>query len=329
MKLFSSIVITVVTFSAIACGQGGPGKEADRQAGAPKKDLSGSIQICGAYALYPLAEAWSKEYHKLNPAVKFMVGKSGTGQGLDALRSGTCRLAMVSRSLAPEELAEGFHQIPVSKDAVVLIVNRSNPLISRILIRGIDPRMLQLIFTKEKNLIWGEVVDTVSQEKVKVYTRADQSGAAEIWANFIWKTQADLKGTLVTGDEEMIKRVQENRFGIGYCNLSYAYDRSTGERIRGIQVVPLDLDYDSVVDRKEQPYETLEKIHRAIWLGLYPKQLCRSLSFVINKNVRDTVIWDFLHWSLTHGDSSAKNSGYCTLNDVEKRLSYEALKEFR
>jgi len=329
MKLHFGIIIIAVIISVIACSPRGADKEAGGNAGAPKKAFSGNIQICGAYALSPLAETWSTEYRKLNPGVEITVGKQGTGQGLDGLRSGTCRLAMISRSLTPEELAEGFRQIPVCKDAVVLIVNRSNPFINRILVRGIDPRMLQMIFTRERKMTWGEVVDTVSQEKLKVFTRADRSGAAEVWANFIWKTQADLKGTQVTGDEEMIRRVQENRFGIGYCNLSYAYDRVTGLQQKNIQVVPLDLDYDAVVDRKEQPYVTLEKIHRAIWLGLYPNQLCRSLSFVFSKNVRDTLIWDYLNWSLIHGDSSAKNSGFCILNDVEKRISFDALNTYR
>jgi phosphate transport system substrate-binding protein len=197
-----------------------------------------------------------------------------------------------------------------------------------LLTRGIDPQKLQMVFTVE-DLTWGEVLDTVSKEKLRPYTRGDVSGAAEIWANFIWKTQADLKGKLVYGDEDMIKRIQQDKYAIGYCNLGYAYDRASGKRLENIQVVPLDLDFDAKVDRKEQPYETIDRIHRAIWLGLYPMSLCRYLSFVVKQDVKDTLIRDFLNWSLTQGDSCVKSTGYCDLNHVEKRLAMDALNASR
>jgi|WetSurSiteA1Bulk_404760.scaffolds.fasta_scaffold02274_5 phosphate transport system substrate-binding protein len=324
MKLHTCILISFVLVSAFSCKLSNTQKEAG-PAPESSKVVSGSIKISGAFALYPLAQAWATEYCKLNPGVQFTVEKVGTGLGLDCLRAGTCQLAMISRNLTPEEHAEGMHQIPVGKDAVVLIVNKDNPYIHRLLTRGIDPQKLQAIFTGDLGITWGEVLDTSGKEKLKVFTRADISGAAEIWANFIWKTQTDLKGNLVTGDEEMIKQIQENKYGIGYCNLNFAYDRKSGKRIENIQVVPLDLDFDASVDRKEQPYETVEKIHRAIWLGLYPKQLCRSLSFVVGGNTEDPVIMDFLNWALSQGDSCVKASGFCELTNVEKQIAVEAI----
>ena len=81
--------------------------------------------------------------------------------------------------------------------------------------------------------------------------------------------------------------------------------------------------------QKEQPYETIDRIHRAIWLGLYPEQLCRYLSFVVKKDTGDTLIRDFLNWSLTQGDFCVKKTGYCELTHVEKRLAFEALKMYR
>ena len=328
MKLHTCVLISAALFSAFGCKTPNTEKDAVSTRGASLVAQSGNIQICGAYALYPLAQAWATEYGKKHPGAQFTVVKAGTGLGLDGLRSGTCQMAMISRSLTPEEQAEGFYQIPAGKDAVVLIVNSSNPLLHRLLVRGIDPQKLQMIFTQERNFIWGEVLDTVCREKLKVFTRGDASGAAEVWANFLWKTQADLKGTLVTGDEEMVKQIQENPYGIGYCNLNFAYDRASFKRIDHVQVVPLDLDFDAKVDKKEQPYETLDKIHRAIWLGLYPKQLCRSLFFVIKRNTNDPMIMDFLKWSLTQGDSCVKASGYCELTHVEKRLALEALHDY-
>ena len=57
-------------------------------------------------------------------------------------------------------------------------------------------------------LTWGDLLDTAGKEKVVVYTRADESGAADVWASFSGRESTDLKGIRVTGDEEMIKSIQ-------------------------------------------------------------------------------------------------------------------------
>jgi phosphate transport system substrate-binding protein len=287
--------------------------------------LSGTISIYGAYALYPLAEAWAVEYKKIHPAVQFSLERSGTGEGLESLRSGKCQLAMISRPLTQEEQDSGWHQITVGKEAVVLIVNRNNPFLPRMMKRGINPHALQPVFSGGNSVTWGQLLDTVNTRQVIAYTRADPSGTAEVWANFIWKTQTDLKGKKVTGDDEMVQAVGRDQYAIGYCNLSYAYDIKTGNRVDNIQVVPLDINFNAQVDRKEQPYETLEKMHRAIWLGLYPRQLCRMLYFVTNNKSKNPVLTDFIRWSLTQGDSCVKQAGFCGLTNMEKNLSLDAL----
>ena len=93
-------------------------------------------------------------------------------------------------------------------------------------------------------MTWGELLDSTIKEKAIVYTRADESGAAIVWADFLWKESTDLKGIKVAGDEEMIKSIQGNPLAIGYCNFSYAFDTLTGDRIKDIQVIPIDLDFD-------------------------------------------------------------------------------------
>ncbi len=289
-------------------------------------NLTGNIKISGAFALSPLARSLADGYSKLNPGVTFEIEATGTGAGLDALIDRSIDIAMVSRPLTDEELGEGLFAVPVAKDAVVLIANRENPYLGKLLESGLDPKSLAALYTGDGDMTWGDLVGTISSEKVDLYTRADLSGAADLWAGFLFKSREDLKGSPVIGDTAMIEMVQKDKFALGYCNLNYAYSNVTRERVGGIQVIPLDLDYDRKISSTDQPYETLDKIHRAIYLGLYPHGLCRKLSFVTYGRTEDKLVLDFLMWSLTEGQQFVSPSGYCEFNNSEKKVSLELLK---
>ena len=251
---------------------------------------------------------WSDDFMKIHPAVKIVVTPGGTGQGIDDLLAKKNQLAMISRPLTDEELKEGIWVIPVAKEGVAPIVNQKNPYFKRIIEHGISPEKLIRLFTGDKPMTWGELLDTTLKEKVIVYTRADESGAAAVWANFLWKEAIDLKGIEVVGDEEMIKSIQGNPLAIGYCNFSYAFDTVTGERIKDIQVIPIDLDFDKKIDRKEVPFTNINKAHRGLWLGYYPKNLTRELTFGSVGKPTDPAILEFLNYALTTGQATvAKN----------------------
>jgi phosphate transport system substrate-binding protein len=232
---------------------------------------------------------------------------------------------MISRPLTEPEKEAGIWTIPVAKDGVAAIVNQDNPFIYRIMKQGLSTDELQKLFTTDSPISWGEVLDTAGKQKAVVYTRADESGAAEMFAGFFYKKSSDLKGLKVTGDEEMIKSIQDNKLGIGFCNFSYAFDLKTGERRDMIQLVPFDLDFDNKIDRKEWPFKNLEMAHRSIWLGVYPECLCRELLIGSVGKPEDPVIIEFLKYILSAGQENVKELGLCELNNVYIRYALESL----
>jgi len=234
-------------------------------------------------------------------------------------------MAMISRPLTDEEKEAGIWIIPVAKDGVAAIVNQTNPYLGKILNQGLSPDEFQKIFTSEKPVLWGELLDTAGNDRAIVYSRADESGAAEMLAGFIFKKQYDLKGIKVTGDDEMIRSIQKNPLAIGFCNFSFAFDIPTGERRENIQVVPFDLDFDNKIDRKEMPFKNLEVAHRSIWLGFYPESLCRDLSIGCLGKPSDPLVTEFLKFILSDGQVSVKESGLCELNNVYIRSALESL----
>lgn len=263
---------------------------------------------------------------KLHPEIKIVVSQGGTGQGLDDLRSKKSQLAMISRPLTDTELGEGIWTVPVAKDGVAPIVNKKNPYLKKILAQGLSPDKFLKVFTSDKPFTYGELLDTTLKEKVPVFVRKDDSGAADVFAAFLNKEASDLKGTGVTGDVEMIKSIQNNPLAIGFCDFSYAFDIATGDQTKDIQIIPVDLDYDKKIDRKEIPFNNLDKAHRGLWLGIYPKSLCRELTIASLGKPYDRAIVEFLKYVLTDGQNDIKTTGLCELNEVYIGYSLDKLK---
>jgi phosphate transport system substrate-binding protein len=307
------------------CGPRKSEKATDSSKEEVKKSISGNFTISGAYALYPLVSKWASEFMALNPDVKIEVTVTGTGQGIFDLISGKVKLAMISRPLSDEERDSGIWNVPVAKDGVAPIVNQKNPYLRNLLNHGLSTDKLQKVFTG-KPMLWGELLDTTGNEKVAVYSRADESGAADVFASFLFRKASDLVGTLVTGDDEMIKSIEENRLAIGFCNVSYAFDLVSGERKEGIQIIPFDLDFDRRIDRKEVPFKNIETAHRAIWLGIYPEALCRELSVGSIGKPTEPAIIEFIRYMLSDGQKNVREQGLCQLNDVYIRYSLDAVK---
>jgi phosphate transport system substrate-binding protein len=316
MCLNKTIVLLISVVMFLGCKPGNSEKTRNKIQPETKRVIEVNFSVGGAYALYPLIKKWSDDFMKIYPLVKIVVTSGGTGQGVNNLLAKKDQLAMISRPLTPEELKEGIWVVAVAKEGVAPIVNQKNPYLKRILDHGITPEKLIKLFTGPKPMTWGELLDTTVKEKAIVYTRADESGAAVVWANFLWKEGVDLKGIKVVGDDEMIKSIQGNQLAIGYCNFSYAFDTVTGERIKDIQVIPIDLDFDKIIDRKEVPFTNINKAHRGLWLGYYPKNLTRELFFGSIGKPADPAILEFLNYTLTAGQAMVGKNGFCELNSV-------------
>lgn len=121
--------------------------------GAYETDLEGEITISGAWALYPMMITWAEEFEKLHPAVDFHISAGGAGKGMVDALGGLVDIGMVSREIYPAEIEKGAFWVSVTKDAVVPMMNDSNPLIEEILAKGINRQTCAGIW------VTGEVTD--------------------------------------------------------------------------------------------------------------------------------------------------------------------------
>lgn len=277
------------------------------------KHLDGTISISGAWALYPMALRWAEEFQKIHPKVRIDIQAGGAGKGIADVLVGAVDIGNVSRNIYASELEKGALPIAVCKDAVVPVCSGKNPFLDQVLKNGIERETFKDIWITEKARTWGDVLDSKDRSPVHVYTRSDACGAAETWAEFLGGRQEDLKGIGVFGDPGLAEAVRRDSLGIGYNNVNYAYDAKTKQPVKGLAIVPIDLDGNGRVDAGEQFYGHRDNLIQAIADSRYPSPPARDLYFVTKGRPRTKLLQEFIKWVLTDGQAFVPETGYITL----------------
>jgi phosphate transport system substrate-binding protein len=284
---------------------------------------SGQISISGAFALYPMVIRWADEYKKINPGVRFDISAGGAGKGISDALNGMVEIGMVSREIYPEELKKGAFPIAVTKDAVVAVVSELNPSLNDILSKGLKKDAANNIWISGRYTTWAQAFGAKAAP-IHIYTRSDACGAAEMWAKFFGKKQEDLLGVGVFGDPGLAQAVKKDPLGIGYNNIGYAYDATTRKQIKGLRVVPIDLNNNGKIDADEDFYTSMNDLINAIASGKYPSPPARELFFVLKGSPKNNkVVTDFIQWVLTDGQKYVNEAGYISLTkdkiDTERK----------
>jgi phosphate transport system substrate-binding protein len=307
------VFLYIMAISVLAIAGCGSGNNKNEKKG---ENLKGTITISGAFALYPLAVKWAEEFMKIHPAVKVDVSAGGAGKGMTDALSGMVNLGMVSRDISKEEADKGAWFVPVTKDAVVPVISENNPDIQKLMNQGVTKEVLEKIFITGKITNWGEVSgDKKVKDKINVYTRADACGAADVWAKYLGKKQEDLIGTAVSGDPGVTQAVKNDKLGIGFNNIGYAYDSKSKYEVTGIKVLPIDFNGNGRIDDNEFFYQHKDSIVKAIADGRYPSPPARDLYFVCKGQPKDEVVIEFLKWVLTDGQKFVNDAGYINLTN--------------
>ncbi len=311
--------IVTIAFVIILLGANGYSSQIE------KMEFKGTISISGAWALYPMALRWGEEFEKIHPGVRIDVQAGGAGKGIADVLAGLVDIGMVSRGIHPSEVSRGAFAIAVTKDAVVPTASEKNPFLNKLLERGLRREEFFDIWITAKIKTWGEILGMKDKVPLHVYTRSDACGAAETWAEFLGKRQEDLQGVGVYGDPGLADAVRRDALGIGYNNINYAYDAKTKKPIKGIIILPLDLNGNGKIDDPERIYASRDEITQAIANDIYPSPPARDLYFVTNGKPTKRVVIEFIKWVLSEGQKFVSETGYIPLSQEKLAQGIEKI----
>jgi phosphate transport system substrate-binding protein len=180
-----------------------------------------SLEIRGSGSVLPLAEKVAELYMKDHPDTIVVVSPSNNRRGLKSLILGTCEMAMAGAEI-PEEIeklaAENKVELtsaPIYMDAVVVVVNKNNP------IKGISMKDLRDVFrgaiTSWKQLGGKDV-------PINVISHPAASSTFEVFKRSVLGDDAVItpKATITTSLSEFEAAVNET--AIGYASLHYTGD---------------------------------------------------------------------------------------------------------
>ena len=91
--------------------------------------ISGQLVIKGSSSAAPLVKLLAEDYMKLNPRANVIVETSDSSHGITSAIRKECDFAISSRELKAYE-KELLNSTAIARDAIVIIVNKQNPLTS-------------------------------------------------------------------------------------------------------------------------------------------------------------------------------------------------------
>lgn len=277
-------------------------------------ELSGSISLSGAWAIYPLAVKWAEAFKKAHPKVNIDISAGGAGKGMADALSGAVDIGMVSREIDKTESRRGAFPIFIAKDGVFATVSDKNPAIKAILSRGVSRQALVDAYINSKATTWRQLSGGPSAP-VHLYTRSDSCGAASAFASFLGKyKQENLKGIGVYGDPGLLEAVRRDPLGIGYNNLGFVF---TGDRVaRGLEIVPIDANRNGRVDADER-IDSRDKAYKEIASGRYP---AARREFFVTKGKPKGLVNAFIEFALSEAGARVLEDvgGYVPLSKSER-----------
>ncbi len=184
-----------------------------------------TIQIKGSDTMVNLGQAWAEKYMEKNPTDFIAITGGGSGTGFSSLISGTCDIAMSSRSMKEKEIAlakqKGINpnEIKAALDGLAVVVNPANP-VSRLTID-----QLASIFTG-RITNWKELGG--KDEKIVILSREVNSGTHVYFKEHVLRKWDSISkeefapGALMLSSSQAIAdEVAGNPAAIGYYGMGY------------------------------------------------------------------------------------------------------------
>jgi phosphate transport system substrate-binding protein len=210
-----NLVILIFTLGLASC----------TPAGSHAPDAAAYIQNKGSDTMVNLALAWAERYQNVQPAVRISVTGGGSGTGIAALINGTVDICNASRQITKDEIkqaqANGIDPVEfiVSRDAIAVVVNPSNP-ISQLTLQQISD-----IYT-DKISNWSELGG--DNRPIVRLSRETNSGTHVYFLGSVIRLGSSTDKTIFSADtlllpssEGIIAEVSDNPNAIGYDGLGY------------------------------------------------------------------------------------------------------------
>ncbi len=212
----------------------------------------------------------------------------------------------------------------VARDVIVPVVSSENPFSEIITKSGISPGKFADVYTEPGNLTWGKVLDTDDNTTVNCYCLGDES-VKFCLSQFLQAENLTGNPIIASDNNELIEYIKNDKYSIGFCRLSGIIDYEQNSVREGLQIVPVDINGNGILEHNENIYNCLNDFNRGIWIGKYPGSLCRNIHIVSTGAPIAINETDFIKWVLSGGQAYISEAGFSELIPGERQPKIQAL----
>jgi len=268
------------------------------------------ISITGTQFTYPLIKRWITEYTKINPELKFKLIS-------DQENNDKADLKIIAHTPEKGEIADNKTLTRVGRFAILPITNVKNQSFTKEFKRGVKQDGLKAIFIKDGGDLNPEEKKDKAPEYT-VYTKTPQSCAAKVISSYLGYPSDDLNGIYVTGDDSyLITSLLEDSTGVSYNNLGLIYDLDKRVPVKGIKILPIDLNNNGRLDKEEQIYGNLDQVITYLEDSKGNAIPTANVSFITDEKQSNPAITNFLSWVKAFGQEF--NHQYGFLNNTNSK----------
>jgi phosphate transport system substrate-binding protein len=268
----------------------------------PLKSDGGSVQsppgggkaltIKGSDTMVHLVSSWAEQYMNASPVAQVSVTGGGSGTGFSSLINGTTDICAASRPIQEKERAQAKEkgitpkEIAVARDAIVVIVHPTNPVM--VLTMGQTGDIFTGKFTH-----WDQVGG--GKEAIIPLSRESSSGTYVFFQEHVLK-KADytVYARLMPGTSAMAQSVAADKTSIGYTGLGYALEMKDAVKMVSI--------------KKDESAPAVAPSEATVASGAYP--ISRELYFYTNGEPGE-MIKPFIEFCLSEtGQQIVRETGY-------------------
>ncbi|MGQ9493314.1 MAG: phosphate ABC transporter substrate-binding protein [Anaerolineae bacterium] len=206
--LLSSLSVLISAVLISACGQPLPTPHAPVL-----------LRLSGSTSMQPLLHDLAAAYSQQHEYVGFDFTSVGSSAGMEMLRRGNADLALVARSLKPDEEYDSHTRkrllayTVIAWDGIAIVVNEQNP------VRALTLYQVRKIFAGQI-ASWGELGGPGGE--ILVISREDGSATREVFEELVMRGRRVTTTALIMPSSEAVRNyVATHEGAVGYLSMGY------------------------------------------------------------------------------------------------------------
>lgn len=302
-------VLTAVSctfFAAVGCtvSETGSDQSSSRTSGAGG-ELKGTVSINGSSTVFPISQAVAEEFQKVHPAVRVVVGTSGTGGGFKQFVRGETDINDASRPIKDSEIAlckeNGIEyvELKIAIDGLSVIVSPTNDWCDCLTVG-----QLKAIWEPGSQVKkWSDVDSSWPAEEIKLFGPDTDSGTFDYFTEAICGEGGASRSdyTSSADDNVLVRGVSGDKNSLGYFGYAYYVENRDSLKVVGIS------ESDDKSNCVKPTDETIEG-------GTYVP-LSRPLFLYVNKaSLKKPHVLEYLRYYLAEGQDLVSEVGYVRLS---------------